>query len=71
MSNQQTRTPRTLRLGDEASAALAHVVSVEKLPANTVIERAIIEYETRRRETRDTVLRRIVTENADLLARLD
>lgn len=44
---------RTLRLSDEAQAALGRITAAENVSANAAINAAILEYDEKRREVRD------------------
>ncbi|MFB7890398.1 hypothetical protein ACFCZ3_20330 [Cellulosimicrobium cellulans] len=67
----RARTTKTLRLGDAAQAALDRIVAAEDTSANTAIERAVLEYDSKRREAREVALERIVTRREGALSRLD
>lgn len=60
----------TLRLTDEETAALRAVAHAEGRSMQDVARQAIRDYTSDRRRVRDEALRRIVTEDAELLARL-
>lgn len=60
----------TLRLDDEAQAALDRIVNAEKVSAADAVRRAVIEYDSKRRSMRDALIQRIVEEDRALLDRL-
>lgn len=60
----------TLRLEDDAQAALERIARREGVSANTAVARAVVEYDAKRREMRDRLLADIVAEDQELLDRL-
>jgi predicted transcriptional regulator len=60
----------TLRLTDEETKQLQEAAEREHLSMQEVARRAIREYISRRTQTRDAALARIVAEDAELLDRL-
>ena len=60
----------TLRLDDDAQAALERIARREGVSANTAVARAVVEYDAKRREIRDRLLADIVAEDQELLDRL-
>ncbi|QJW36921.1 CopG family transcriptional regulator [Cellulosimicrobium protaetiae] len=60
----------TLRLDDDAQAALERIAHREGISANTAVARAVVEYDAKRREMRDRMLADIVAEDRELLDRL-
>ena len=60
----------TLRLDDDAQAALERIARREGVSANTAVARAVVEYDAKRREMRDRLLADIVAEAQELLDRL-
>ncbi|KFD44153.1 hypothetical protein SAMN05518682_2224 [Cellulosimicrobium aquatile] len=60
----------TLRLDDDAQAALERIARREGVSANTAVARAVVEYDAKRREMRDRLLADIVAEDQELLDRL-
>lgn len=60
----------TLRLDDDAQAALERIARREGVSANTAVARAVVEYDAKRRAMRDRLLADIVAEDQELLDRL-
>lgn len=60
----------TLRLSDDAAAALERITVNEQITATQAISDALIEYDAKRTAVRDALLQQIVTERQDLLDRL-
>lgn len=60
----------TLRLDDDAQAALERIARREGVSANTAVARAVVEYDAKRREMRDRLLADIVADDQELLDRL-
>ena len=70
MPQTAARNVRTLRLSSEAQAALDRIVETTGTSANSAIEKAVIEFDTKRVETRDATLRRLYDEDRSLMVRL-
>ncbi|WP_199224418.1 CopG family transcriptional regulator [Serinibacter arcticus] len=60
----------TLRLDDEAQAALERIATAEGVSSNEAVRRAVLEYDTNRTSVRDAFIARIVAEDGPLLDRL-
>ncbi len=70
MTTTMPRTAKTLRLSPEAQSALDRIVATTGASANSAIEKAVIEYDTKRVEAREATLRRLYDENRPLMDRL-
>lgn len=60
----------TLRLDDDAQAALDRITQAEGISANAAVGRALLDYDAKRRELRDRLIAQIVEEDRALLDRL-
>ncbi|WP_435735773.1 hypothetical protein V5D56_13200 [Cellulosimicrobium sp. PMB13] len=60
----------TLRLDDEAQAALERIARRDGVSANVAVGRAVVEYDAKRRELRDRLIAQIVEKDRELLDRL-
>ncbi|CAG7572285.1 hypothetical protein FB554_0418 [Barrientosiimonas humi] len=61
----------TLRLTDEQTASLRDTAEREGRSMHAVVVQAIEDYTAHRRQLRDELLTQIVTEDADVLRRLE
>lgn len=60
----------TLRLDAEAQAALDRISQAEGVSSTEAVQRAILEYDSKRAAVRDAYIARIVSEDKPLLDRL-
>ncbi|MDO8143446.1 MULTISPECIES: hypothetical protein [unclassified Isoptericola] len=61
---------RTTRLSPEGEQAVKRIATSEGISENAAIDRALIEYDTKRATLRDQLIAKIVKEDSGLLDRL-
>lgn len=61
---------RTLRLSLEAEQAVAAIAEAEHISQNEAVNRALLDYVTKRTSVRDALITSIVAEDASILDRL-
>ncbi|RMI06922.1 hypothetical protein [Cellulomonas triticagri] len=61
---------RTLRLSGEAEIAVARIAEAEGISQNEAINRALLDYASKRSAVRDALIASIVVEDAAILDRL-